>query len=58
MAYLILGFFYTIFKTYLQIKICILSKRVSVQEHRQEYSLADLRETEDHEKRETEDVEK
>ena len=56
MAVVVVYFFYSIFKTYLQIKICILSKRVSVQEHRQEYSLANLRE--DDEKRENEDVEK
>ena len=35
-------FFYTIFKTYLQIKICVLVKRLSGQENRQEYIMADF----------------
>ena len=47
MAYFVLDFFYSILKTYLQIKICTLSKRVSVQEHGEDYNLAKLRETEE-----------
>ena len=35
-------FFYTIFKTYLQIKICVLVKRLSGQENREEYIMADF----------------
>ena len=35
-------FFYTIFKTYLQIKISVLVKRLSGQENREEYIMADF----------------
>ena len=59
-AYLVLDFFYSILKTYLQIKICTLSKRVSVQKHGEDYNLANLRDTEEDVENisEVEDVEK
>ena len=60
MAYLVLDFFYSILKTYLQIKICTISKRVSVQKHGEDYNLANLRDTEEDVENisEVEDVEK
>ena len=59
-AYLVLDFFYSILKTYLQIKICTISKRVSVQKHGEDYNLANLRDTEEDFENisEVEDVEK
>ena len=47
MAICVLYFFYSILKTYLQIKICTLSKRVSVQKHGEDYNLANLHDTEE-----------
>ena len=60
MAICVLYFFYSILKTYLQIKICTLSKRVSVQVHGEDYNLANLRDIEEDVENmpEVEDVEK